>query len=309
VSENISWPLERAIAALRRNDMATAIDHLRDVLTEEPEHAGAHALLAFSLLGSRRRHAARHEANQALACNPELPLAHRASGYVALAEANIGQARLAFQKALELDPSDEQNLLALARCDSAQGNWTAALDNIERALERDAGSGEALEAKGRVHLARGQLPEAEAAARAALALDPESAEALTLLGAVRLRAGDKDAARDLALWALQIDPSDDSALRLMADIKARQSWLLGLWWRYMVWLSKLGNERAVLVLTLTYIVYQAGVFLLGDLGLESAALGLSLLWLMLCIYTWTASSIQRNMVAKELERVRLKPDF
>jgi tetratricopeptide (TPR) repeat protein len=304
-----SWLLERAATAMRMGDMASAIEHLRAILGEEPENAQAHALLAFALLGTRRRHAARHEAAIAVACDPELGIGHRARGYVALSENDTPTAQAAFEHALAIDPSDEQNLLGLSRCYLAKRQFNEAMALIDKALEMDATATDALEAKARVELMRGDLRAAEATAQRALSLDPESPDALTLLGSIRLQAGDAEAARDLARWALQIDPTDEGALRLMADLKARQSWWLGAWWRFMVWLSRLGNERAVLVLTLLYIAYQAGVFVLRDLDMESAALGLNVVWLVLCAYTWGAGSIQRSMVAKELASVRLKPEF
>ncbi len=303
------WRIERAASALSHGDTTGAIDHLRSALGDNPENARAHALLAFALLSSRRRHAARHEAALAVACDPELGLGHRVRGYVALAENDLGAASTAFHEALALEPLDEQNLLGMARCHLASRKFPDAMRQIERVLELDANSGDALEVKARLELMQGSLAAAEDSAQRALALDPESPEALTLLGSVRLRSGDTQAARDLALWALQVDPSDDSALRLMSDIKARESWLLGAWWRLMTWLSRLGSERAVLVLTMLYVVHQAIQLVLRDFDWDSAAIGFSLLWLVFCAYTWGAGSIQQRMVTKELEQVRLKPGF
>jgi Tfp pilus assembly protein PilF len=304
-----SWTLDCAALALRHGNATGAVEDIRGVLGEDPENARAHALLAFALLSLRRRHAARHEAELAIACDPEQAFPHRIRGYVALAENDAARANAAFEQAVSLNPDDEQNLLGLARCHLAARRFGPATQMLARVLEADASSSDAYEVQARLELERGDLPAAEEAAQRALAIDPESAEALTLLGTVRLRGGNAEAARDLALWALQLDPSDDGALRLMADIKARQSWHLGLWWRLMTWLSRLGIERAMLVMTLMFVVQHAGVLLLNDLGYEQAALGLSILWLIFCAYTWGAGSIQQRMVAKELESVRLKPGF
>lgn len=69
---------------------------------------------------------------------------------------------------------------------------------------------------------------------------------------VLLRRGDVSGAREHAVWALRTDGSDPDALRLLAVIKARESLLLGLWFRVGSVLAGLGPS-AMLVLLAAYV--------------------------------------------------------
>ena len=57
-------------------DTASAIQSLRMVLAQDPEHAYAHALLAGCLLDTRRIHAALHEIELALGLEPDFVVVH-----------------------------------------------------------------------------------------------------------------------------------------------------------------------------------------------------------------------------------------
>lgn len=309
MSEIADGALQRAAIAIQRGNHRGAIEALRDVLTEEPDHASAHALLAHSLLATRRRHAARYEADRALACAPEFDFAHRVRAMVAMAENDLPRAEDGFRKAIELDPADAANYLAFAHLERRRGRRRQAIELIEKAIVIDGGNPQAQLARGHLELDEGRLDGAEAAARQVLSGAPDDADAQVLLGMVRLRRGDIEGARELALWALQNEADNSDALELLVDVKARQSWFLGLWWRYNVWMGGLGVERAIIVLILAYMVYSVARMALVDAGQRSMATGLTIAWLIVCIYTWSGGAMRDRMVARELAGVKLKREF
>src|SRR5207302_4404785 len=89
--------LDQATRRMGRHDFVGAIEMLRIVLAYAPDHARAHAMLSICLLRTRRRFAAEHEARRALALEPELPDAHIALGWVALARHAFSEAEGAFR--------------------------------------------------------------------------------------------------------------------------------------------------------------------------------------------------------------------
>lgn len=295
--------------AIERGNHQGAIEPLRDVLTEEPDNASAHALLSHSLLLTRRRHAARYEADRALECAPEYDFAHRVRAMVALAENDRPRAEEGFRTAIALDPADSANLLGLAHFERVRGRRQEAIALIAKAIALDGASASAELARGQLELDDGRADAAEAAARQVLSAEPGNADAQVLLGNARLRQGDVGGARELALWALQNEADNADALELLVDVKARQSWFLGLWWRYNIWMGGLGGERAIVVLIVAYMVYSLARMALADSGQASLASGLTILWLILCVYTWSGGAMRDRMVARELAGVKLRRDF
>ncbi|MBI1384468.1 MAG: tetratricopeptide repeat protein [Rhizobiales bacterium] len=308
MSQNVDHLVLLAGRAMATGNHSGAIETLRDALTQDPEHASAHTLLAYALLGQGRIHAARFEADAALRLAPELDDCHRVSGYVAISEADLVRARRDFLAAVELDPRSTENLLGLARLLDVCDEPVEALALVEKALEIEVEPA-SLVLRGGMHLEAGRLAEAEEDARRALALQPEDAATLALMGQVLLRGGDREAAREFALWALQIDATDQDALSLLANIKMRESWLMGLWFRWNVWISRLGTERAVLVLLAAFVVYWVARLAIRDLGYPGAAQMLTYAWLIFALYTWVGGAIRDRIVEKEVARVRLRPNF
>ena len=184
-----------------------------------------------------------------------------------------------------------------------------ALKAIEICLNLDPHSVDARVLKGSIALQRGDMETANALARDALEQNPEHLCALTLMGSIYLRSGDIEAARDHALWALEIDPHDPEALSLLTSIKIRQSKLNGLWWRWNAWVTKRGTNNAILILIAAFVIVRLAVVVFEDYGYSSGATSLALIWLFFCVYTWKGCSIMDRMVHKELEQVRLNPNF
>ena len=299
----------RATAALSQGNYLQAIEALRRVLSLEPEDAEAHGLLALCLVDARRLAAAETEAKLALARAPLLPLAHVAMGQVSFARRDFSRAEESFRTALELEPDRAAHHRRLGELFSATARRAEAEAAFARALELEPEDPDNLVAVGRERLHGGAIDEAERLARAALELSPAHQDALVLMGSVLLRRGDVAGAREHALWAVSADPTDRGALGLLTAIKAKTSWLLGLWWRYNTWCGEVGSRSAVLVLLGAFVLYRLLTQLLSDAGKAGGAQIVSFAWLGICLYTWVGPGMFRREVQKELESVQLRKDF
>jgi Flp pilus assembly protein TadD len=299
-----------AMDQIERGQVLDAIETLAELLGDSPDDADAHALLSLCLVRRKRLHAARLEADTAIALEPDSPLAHIAAGVVASSRRDYARAESHLLMAAELEPTSDWVQRELARLYLRWHKSVNARGCAERALEIGPGTPENLVLCGELALSHGEPDRAGELALHALEENPEHVEALVLLGHVELKRGDVRAAREHAVWALQLDPDDLGARGLLSSIKARQSLLLGLWWRFQSWVSAGSNARAILLLVGLYVAYRSGLILLEGQGTDPRYVNaLSFLWLGFCVYTWVAPSMFNRALRKEMEEVRLKANF
>lgn len=300
--------LELARRLIRVGQHDGAIESLRRVLAEDPDHAEAHALLSLVLLGQRRLHAAGYEADAALALEPHAPLSLLASANVLIARRRLGEAEERLLELRRVAPGMAEGLRRLAGLRSLQGRREEAGELLAEALRLDPEDVGVLTDLGEWHLEQGRLDAAEDLAQRALEMEPESPDALVLQGHVLLRRGDLEAAREHALWALRSDPADPASLHLLTAIKARRNPVLGLWWRYSVWMGSFGDGRIILVLLVAYALYRFAVITADHLGQPGLAGAVSFAWLAIVAYTWFGPALFERSLRKELAQVELR-DF
>ncbi len=300
---------QRAQDQLGRGQVPQAIDTLAGLLGDDPEHADAHALLAICLVRRKRLHAARMEAEQALALDPDSVFSHQAAAVVASADRRFSQAEHHLAQALAIEPESVQVLELQARHYAYWGRMDQARDAVARALVLAPGHPDVLALEAEVALRAGDIATAGQSARAALAQDPEQLAALVALGHVALANGQADQAREHLSWALSLDPNDSGAIELLCALKARHSPLLGLWWRFQRFVATGSTTRMVALLLGFFLAYRTAYILLVDQGQQQFATPLQVAWLAFCAYTWVAPAMFRRMVERELSDVRLRPDF
>lgn len=301
------------LAAARRQmhlgNFPGAIEQLRQTLAADPTDAEAHAVLAVCLHATKRLHAAEYEAQQALSLAPELPAAHLAAGLVQLTRRRFADAERHLREALALDPTDAGAYRLLAEVYDAWDRPQLVLPTLTEGLRQAPANPELITELGNHLLRAGRLDEAEAKAREALALDAGRADAVVLMGNVLLRRGDIDGAKELALLCLSGNATYAPALHLLCAVKMRTNPFLGLWWRFAVWMGRFGNINTLVIIIGSYLVYRLGAQLLDEAGYGNAASLLTILWLVLCAYSWAAAGLFHKMLKKELESVRLRGDF
>lgn len=301
--------LERAARLVDLGHHAAAIALLRRVLAIDPEHAIGHLLLAQCLLATKRIHAARHEAGLALALAPELPDAHVVMASCALAFQKLGAARHHAEQALALEPETPGALLVLAHVADRTQQHAERERLLTRARDIDPENTTVIVAQAQARFDQRDFEGAAGLVGEALALDPESVDAHVMAGRLALVQGDTAIAREHALGALQAAPGDAGALALLTAVKARQSPLLGLWWRLMTWIGIGGILRATALLLGLYVLYRLTEITLDLQGYDQARNWVHLGWLGLVVYTWVAPSLFARALKKELEGVKLRGDF
>ncbi|HEX5750879.1 MAG TPA: tetratricopeptide repeat protein [Archangium sp.] len=301
--------LHYARVQISRGENRGALETLRRALAEDPEDSEAHALLSLVLLALKRPHAAEHEAGLALSLEALLPLAHYAAASVAMARRRFQDAEQHLTHLLELEPDDTPNLLLQARFLELTGKKERKREVLQRAHSLNPNDPATLVALGWDALERGDVKHALQWARDALSAQPELQDGLVLMGQVYLRQGRIEDAREHALWALRQDATDEGSLRLLASIKARQSRLLGVWWRYAMFMGSLGDGKSTLVLLGAYVAYRFATLAAEDLGQPGLAGIIQLVWLGLALYTWVGPALFQRMVRQELDSVRLDPRF
>jgi tetratricopeptide (TPR) repeat protein len=291
----------RADACLERNDLDGAIEAI------DPDLADLHGLLAICLVDRRLLAAARAEADLALVCDPMDPLAQRANGHVQLAEGKRREALRSFELALELEPDFVHTLIMISRVKRMLGQPGEA--ELARALELEPESPTVLAEYSSLEFDRGNLDAAYGHARDALEIDPEHGDALLAMGWVLLRRGELDDAREHAVMALRANPSDPDALRLLAAYKARRSWFLGLWFRWNMAMSAIGDRNSIIVMLAMFVIYRVAKLVLEDLELEHVGEIVTWIWLAIVVYTWVGPAVFNQMLKRELEQIRLDPKY
>ena len=301
--------LQAGAAAMVAGNLAGATRHLQRCLALDPEQARVHALLAVVLLRSHRKVAAEHEARAALALDPDEPLALYALAEVHRAAHRLPEARVVLERLLSLEPEDPDNAVALANLEWQADNRRAAIGVLETARAAHPEAVRVSASLSRCLRLQGQRDDAEAEARRGLAQHPQSGDLLIEMGHLLLDQGQTEEARQHAVAVLQVDPSHTGALHLIAAVKARQSWLLGPWWRAMIWLQAQGSGRAIVVLLVAYVLFRVALQATADLGLVGAQSVVSVVWLVAVAWTWLGPAVFSRMVAREVDPVSLRRDF
>ncbi len=301
--------LSLAARQLTYGDAGAALETVRGLLTEDPSNATAHALLAQILLSQRRLHAADIEARLALQYDPMLPYAHVVLGRVALSQRRFGASEESFLAAHALAPDDAAPFLGRATLRRLQQRRREVAPLLEEALRREPNDAQ-IHADLAEHYADvGDTGRAYTSARSALALTAECADAHVVLGRLELGDGNVEAAREGACDALRLEPNNAGALRLLAEVKARQSWALGLWWRFSAALDRLGPERSIGVLVGLWFVIQLATTYFKFNKAPTAATVTSWSFLAFCAYTWVAPGLFHRSVQRELGAVKSLKDF
>lgn len=296
-----------ALAAAGNNDGAIA--KLREILKEHPEHAHILAMLAIFQIRANRPDEAIKAGEAAIAADPEYDFAHRALGWALQQKGNDKRAETHFRTALELVPEGAYNHYALALLMMKLNRRKEASASMERAIAIDPENSTFLGAYAELRVSEAKLDEASDLAARALALDPDDTGALLARAEVDLRRGRLAEARENVLWVLRHEATNPRAINLLCQIKTRQNPIMGLWWRWAVWMQKFGGWRAWVVVILIYLAFQLfRATLLPAFGEALQAL-VVLAWFGFAVLTWVGPSIFRRMVRKELKKVTLRPDF
>ena len=301
--------MEQADVQRRLNNHKGAIELLQRALAIDPDHPRAHAALAFALLAARRLPAAGLEVRNALALDGNDSWIHAIAAHVMIAERKLDDAWAHALIALDEDHADAGTHVIAAEIQVLKGNPARARELLMEALELEADHCDALTELARLELDQGNRKKAAEHIDLALKADPSDLDAHVVAGHIALAEGDADSADKHARFVLNQDAGHDGGLKLFTAVKARRSWLLGVWWRWNAYISLRGDHKQIAMLIGSFVLVRIAIIITDELGYETFAMALGYAWLAFCGYTWFAPEVFRAWLEKELGTVKLDPDY
>lgn len=301
--------IEIASQRYRYSDFNGGIEALKSALAIEPDNGFLHSYLSFGLVKQKRIVAAHYEAQKGLELEPNSAYAHYALGRIYHVKRDFNLALSHLEQALAIEPENVRVLELLSSVHIGKSQFRQAKAILERALELAPDDSDILGQYGHYWYAINELSDAEQYYNEALSMEPQHLSSLIGKGQVLLRKGDIEQAKEHAIWALQQDPNNNSALELLTNIKARQNPVMGMWWRLNTWLISGKNARTIMLLILSYIVFNFSAIALSDAGFDVMSSAVSMLWFGVVVYMWVGPSWFNKTLKAELETVTLDKSF
>jgi len=307
--DSIDRLIEQASQRYRYGDYNGGIETLKVALSITPNNGFLHSYLSFGLIKLKRISAAEYEAKVGLELEPNSAYAHYAMGSLLHVKGDFNIALIHLGQALAIDPENVSFLELLSVIQLSKRQFKEAKVTLERALEIAPNDPDILGQFGEYWYEINDLVKAEGYYNAALEIEPQHMSSLIGKGHILLRNSEITESKEHAIWALQQDPNNNSALGLLTNIKARQNFLMGVWWRLNTWLISGNNARTILLLISAFIIFRVTSIALSDVGLESLGSIVSMLWLGIVVYMWVGPAWFNKKLKAELETVMLNKTF
>ena len=286
-----------------------AIELLKQLLSEDPNHAMCHGLLASCLLEKKRLHAAEHELAIALRLAP-------INAYLVLTQARVfvfknkpKQALTCCDDALAINPELSGALLLKSNIYALLDKKSERFECLQQAASLDPNSVDVITAIGDFYHSTGKHKKAFEVASDALAMDPQDVDANVLMGKIQLVLGNAEDAEYHAMFAISQNPESEAALKLFSNIKMRKNIFLGLWWRFNSWITTAGNLKSSAILVFGYLLFTLLSRVLADLEYEQLSDVTSYSWLAIVVYSWVCIPMYYKQLKKEVEKFRFDSDF
>jgi tetratricopeptide (TPR) repeat protein len=193
---------ERGQDAHAKNDYKKAIEFYEAAIKLKPEFPEAEFQRAMALLATNRKDEAIEGFNRAVALRPDWALAYSKFGsLLGHYFKDPARAEPILRKAIELDKTDVDALVALAEIRQDAGDITEALKLVRSATSVEGAKSWTWRKRSFVELAAGDKTSALASVDKALMLDPKDPSARYDRAKLRLEIGDRDGAfADLKIY-------------------------------------------------------------------------------------------------------------
>jgi len=201
--------LDRARAAIDRNDFQAAVGPLQEFLAEKDDFAYAHFQLGYVYTALKQPKEARAEYEKAIALDPKMSEAQLNLG-ILLLESDPAAAVAPLAKAVELLPTQTRPRFFLGAAQERSGNLKSASQSFEAALALDPKDLDTALHLARLYYNQKRFADAESKFRAALELEPNLPAALLGL-AESLDAQKKPEAAEAYQDYLKTQPDDPAA--------------------------------------------------------------------------------------------------
>ena len=115
-------------------------------------------------------------------------------------------------------------------------------------------------------------------------------------------------ARERALWILSINSENPVALALLAKVKLRRNPVMGLWFKWALFMGRFDGKQKLFILLGLYLAFQVTY----RVFLRNAPLASNILlfaWLGFCLLTWIAPYVLARTIKAETKTVTLNKDY
>lgn len=206
---------------IRRGDTAAAIAALSQVIKRQPPVGVAYMLLADAYLAGGSRKDALAIYTNLMTLFPKDPQPAIQMGFVLLNARRTGEARKAFEKAVEIAPGSFAAQEMLVNLELVDKNFAAAMQRVKALRGKDPQGVNPMLLEGRVFLAQTNYPQAEAVLNKAIELAPESRSAYLMLADVYVVTHREQEALAKLQSGVSKNNNDWPALMMMASIQDR----------------------------------------------------------------------------------------
>lgn len=203
------------LARLAAGETDRALDDLEAAV--DLGGASADGYLVATLISLRQYEKALQAIARLETTRPKDPVTYNLKGSALFATGDTSAARQAFERALELDPSQVAAAVNLAQLDVREGNAPAAQKRFEKMLERDPKSVPVLLALSDLAAALGDRAEALRWAKSASQLSPKALAPALAMSRLYIAEGDYANAAPAAYIALKASPGNAEALDMLAQ--------------------------------------------------------------------------------------------
>ena len=201
--------LDEARQDIDKQDFEAAIVPLQKFLAEKDDFAYAHFQLGYAYTGLQKRKEARVEYERAMQLDPKMPEAALNLGILLLSE-DPASAVQPLQRAVELLPTQSRPRVLLGTAYEKSGDAKNAERAYEGALALDPKDSETSLQLAQLWMREGRARDAETKFRAVLSTEPQSAAALSGLAASLEAQKNPDAAEAYRDY-LKVQPNDGAA--------------------------------------------------------------------------------------------------
>lgn len=247
---------QRACLLYQQSRYDMAANELRLALTQEPNRADYHALLALCLAEQEKFDDAAEEAKRAIGLGPDMAFTHYVMSRVMLERNRLSEARGAIEEAIRLDPEDADYFHQLSVVELNARKWQAALDAADQGLQINPEHVGCTNLRVRALAQLGRKTDADAAVEEALQRAPENAFTHANRGWTLLEQSNPTKAMEHFREALRLDPTMDWARQgIVESLKAKHfiyRWMLA----YFLWMSRLSSGAQWGVIIGLYVVFQ-----------------------------------------------------
>jgi Tfp pilus assembly protein PilF len=233
---------ERAQLLYHQGRYEQAEESLRRSLTDEPDFALAHALLALCMVERKAWKDATDESERAIGLAPDNPFTHHVYARVMLERNLVDEAEKAAKQAVELDPYDAELHYTLGAVQMAQRRWPAALEQADEGLRLDAEHIQCANLRAMALVKLGRKGEADHVMKGVLSRDPDDAFSHANQGWTALNQSDPKKALEHFREALRLDPTLEFAQAGMVEALKARYLIYRLMLRWFLWMSSLGRK-------------------------------------------------------------------